>query len=82
MGGAEGVGSTWCIVPVRLLFKADSAHLSMSDARSYPVTRLAAFALSGAVDNWDAINAQNLGSLPRQAPIPKHAGMKTLETAG
>ena len=32
----------------------------MSDASSYPVTSLAAFGLSDAFDNWDAINAQNL----------------------
>jgi hypothetical protein len=48
----------------------------MSDASSYPVTPLAAFGLSDAFDNWDAINAQNLVSLSRQAPLPKHAGMK------
>jgi hypothetical protein len=29
----------------------------MSVAWSYPVTPLAAFALSGAFDNWDVINA-------------------------
>ena len=60
MGGAEGVGSTWCIVPVRLHLQGLYGPLSRSDARSYPVTSLAAFGLSGAFDKWDAINAPNL----------------------
>jgi hypothetical protein len=54
------VGSTWCMVPVRRPFKADGL-LSRSVAWSYPVTPLAAFALSGAFDKWDAIRALNLG---------------------
>ena len=47
---------------------------------SDPVTRLVAFALSGAFDKWDAINAPNLGSsLPAHV---KHAGMDTVEPSG
>ena len=70
MGGAEGVASTWCMV------RFDSSSrlygpLLISDASSYPVTPLAAFGLSGAFDKWDAINAPNLVSLSRHAPIPK-----------
>ena len=53
----------------------------MSDGRSYPVTPLAAFGLSDAFDNWDAINATNapnLGSTcPGIPPMPQHAGMNT-----
>jgi hypothetical protein len=57
MGGAEGVGSTWRMVPGSTLLQGLYGPLSMSDASSYPVTPLAAFGLSGAFDNWDAINA-------------------------
>jgi hypothetical protein len=79
MGGAEGVGSTWCIVPVRLHLQGLYGPLSMSDASSYPVTPLAAFGLSDAFDNWDAINAQNLDQ-PVQACA--HAKACRHETLG
>ena len=72
-GGAEGVGSTWCMVPVRLHVQGRYGPLSMSDAWSYPVTPLAAFGLSDAFDNWDAINAQSL-DLPVQACAHATAG--------
>jgi hypothetical protein len=69
MGGAEAVGSTWGMVPVRRhLKKACTAHISRSVASSYPVTSLAAFGLSGAFDNWDAINAPNLGQPIQPCP--------------
>ena len=54
------------------MFKAGTAHSLRSDAWSYPVTRLAAFGLSDAFDNWDAINAQSLGQ-PIQACAPARA---------
>ena len=66
MGGAEGVGWTWAWSRFDVSCKACTAHLFRSVDWSYPVTPLAAFGLSGAFDNWDAINAQNLDE-PAQA---------------
>jgi hypothetical protein len=63
------VGSTWRVVPVRRLLQGLHGPLPMSGAWSYPVTPLAAFALSGAFDKWDAINAPYL-SQPVQACHP------------
>jgi hypothetical protein len=54
-----------------------TAHSLRSVAWSYPVTPLAAFALSGAFDKWDAINPPNLVSRPGMPPTPQHAGMDT-----
>jgi hypothetical protein len=62
--------------------KACTAHLFRSVAWSYPVTLLAAFGLSDAFDNWDAINAQNLDEPVQAGAMPKHAGMDTLGMAG
>jgi hypothetical protein len=86
MGGAEGVGSTWGMVPVRRHCKASTAHFLRSVARPYPVTPLGVFALGCRFDRWDAIkaiNAPNLGR-PVQAcrACQKHAGMDTLGPAG
>ena len=66
------MGSTWSIVPVRRQGKA-YGPLPRSVAWSYPVTPLATFALSGAFDKWDAINAPNLVSRPGS----RHAGHAT-----
>jgi hypothetical protein len=52
--------------------KASTAHSLKSVDWSYPVTPLATFGLSGAFDNWDAINAQSLGQ-PVQACAPAPA---------
>jgi hypothetical protein len=82
MGGAEGVGSTWCIVPVRLHLQGLYGPLSRSDGRSYPVTPLAAFGLSDAFDNWDAINAQNLGQPAQACAHAKACRHETLGMAG
>jgi hypothetical protein len=55
------------------------AHSLRSDAFSYPVTPLAAFALSGAFDKWDAIGALNVAgnasafqSMPAWTPSGRH----------
>ena len=48
--GAVAVGSAWSVVPVRLQCQAFTAHFLRSDDLSYPVTPLAAFALSGSFD--------------------------------
>jgi hypothetical protein len=82
MGGAEGVGSTWCIVRVRLHLQGLYGPLSMSDASSYPVTPLAAFGLSDAFDNWDAINAQNLDQPVQACAHAKACRHETLGMAG
>jgi hypothetical protein len=50
MGGAEGVGSTWHVPVRRHLQEGLHGPLPRSVAWSYPVTPLAAFALSGAFD--------------------------------
>ena len=50
LGGAEGVGSTWAWSRFDGNIKASRAHSLRSVALSYPVTPLAAFALSGAFD--------------------------------
>ena len=63
-------------VPVRLHLQGLYGPLPMSDVSSYPVTPLAAFGLSDAFDNWNAINAQNLDEPVQAGPMPKHAGMK------
>ena len=65
LSGAEGVTtadavaveSACALSRFEFIVKACTAPLPMSDAWSYPVTPLAAFALSGAFDKWDAINA-------------------------
>ena len=76
MGGAEGAGSTWGMSRFDFIFKGRTAHLFRSVAWSYPVTLLAAFGLSDAFDNWDAINAQNLAQPVQPCAHAKHAGMK------
>jgi hypothetical protein len=47
---------------------------------------LGVFALSGAFDKWDAINAINAPNLESACsgmpPMPEHAGMDTLGPAG
>src|SRR5215218_8349334 len=73
MGGAEGVGSTWHVPVRRHLQEGLHGPLPRSVAWSYPVTPLAAFALSGAFDKWDAINTPNLISRPGS----RHAGHAT-----
>jgi hypothetical protein len=65
--GAAGVESASCMVPVRLPLQGRHGPLPMSDASLYPVTRLAAFALSSAFDKSDAIRAPTVGSLPVDA---------------
>jgi hypothetical protein len=80
LGRCRGGGVDMVHVPVRRQGKADGL-LPRSVAWSYPVTPLAAFALSGAFDKWGAINAPNPGQ-PRHAAHAKHAGMDTLGPAG
>jgi hypothetical protein len=82
MGGAEGVGSTWRMVPGSTLLQGLYGPLSMSDASSYPVTPLAAFGLSDAFDNWDAINAQNLDQPVQACAHAKACRHETLGMAG
>ena len=76
MRGAEAVGSTWAMVPVRRQRQGLHGPVCRSVAWSYPVTPLAAFALSGAFDKSDAINAINALNLGQPArpcpPMPKH----------
>jgi hypothetical protein len=75
-GRCRGGGVDMGHVPVRLHLQGLYGPLPMSDGRSYPVTPLAAFGLSDAFDNWDAINAQNLGQPVQACAHAKHAGMK------
>jgi hypothetical protein len=63
-------------------FKAFTAHLSRSVAWWYPVTPLAAFGLSDAFDNWDAINAQNLDEPVQACAHAKACRHETLGMAG
>src|SRR5215211_2946237 len=74
MGGAEGVGSTWAMVPVRRQRQGLHGPVCRSVAWSYPVTPLAAFALSGAFDKLDVIHAINALNLGAACPaMPAHA---------
>jgi hypothetical protein len=64
------------------IFKACTAHSLRSDAWSYPVTPLAAFGLSDAFDNWDAINAPNLGQPVQACAHAEACRHETLGMAG
>ena len=63
----RGGGFDMGVVLVRRQRQGRHGPLPRSVAWSYPVTPLAAFALSGAFDKSDAINAPNLGQ-PAQTP--------------
>jgi hypothetical protein len=77
-GGGVDMGH----VPVRRQLQGRYGPLSMSDASSYPVTRLGAFGLSDAFDNWGAINAQRLGQPVQACAHAKACRHETLGMAG
>jgi hypothetical protein len=70
-GRCRGGGVDMGMVPVRRQRQGRHGPLSRSVAWPYPVTPLAAFALSGAFDKWTRSEHRTLVSLPRHAAHAK-----------